>query len=518
MSAIEPKALGTLISQCSAIPRCEVFGDATVIVSGIACNTELDDIRPGVLFAPLDLPPARVADVAERAVERGAAALLLDRPLDLPVQEVIASDVRAALAQVSAAFYGYPARELGCIGVTGTDGKTTTTLLIDAVLRLAGLRVGLIGSLEWRVGDEWTDHQTGQTTPESPDVQRLLRQMVDAGDRWAILEATSHGLALHRLDDIPFAVAAVTFIGKDHLDFHRTLDAYRRAKGILFERAAAAGGVAVINADDPSAREMRAFAGHAPVLTYSAAGAKADVRASSISTDEPGLRFTLETAEGDARIGLRLYGEYNVANALCAAAVAQACGISLDAIAAGLRAAPSIPGLLTSVHAGQPFRVLVDEAKSAVQLVNALEVARQLTPRGRIIAVVGGAEHTGNLLMHQKGEIAALAADFSVFTTQFALHSRPDAIVAKVVAGALAAGGVEGRTFVRVPDRRDAIRQAFEMAGPADCVVLTGKGVEDALTIGNIVHPWDEAGIARQLLAELGYCDQDAAPRLDRTP
>ena len=274
----------------------------------------------------------------------------------------------------------------------------------------------------------------------------------------------------------------------------------------------------MINADDPAAREMRAFTGDAPVITYSPSGKEADFRASSINRNAPGLTFTLETPEGEAQVGLLLLGDYNVANALCAAAVARACGVSLADIAAGLSTAPPIPGLLASIHAGQPFQVLVDEAKSALQLVNVLEVARQLTPRGRIIVVVGGAEHTGNLLMQQKGEIAAMAADFAVFTTQYALHLEPDAIVAQVVAGAVAAGGVEGRSFVRVPDRRDAIRRAFEIAGPSDCVVLTGKGVEDALTIGDTVHRWDEAGIAHALLVELGYRDPGSALGLESAP
>lgn len=513
MSEAKSSGCRALAAMCEAVPSLEIVGDRTTPIAAIACNTELADVVPGSLFAPLDLSPAQTAEVAARAVERGAVALLVDQQMALPATQVVVPNVRAALAQIAATFYDHPARELGCIGVTGTDGKTTTTFLIDAILRHAGRRPGLIGSLEWRVGDEWTDHQTGQTTPESPDMQRLLRRMVDAGDQWAILEATSHGLALHRLDEIPYAVAAVTFIGMDHLDFHRTIEAYRRAKGILFERAAASGGVAVINADDPPAREMRAFVGEAKRLTYSASGQKADFRASSIRASATGLEFTIKSAEGKTPVSLRLFGEYNVANALCAAAVAHATGVSLAEIGAGLSAAPPVPGLLASIDAGQPFRVLVDEAKSAVQLVLALDVARQLAGDGRVIAVVGGADKSGALLMRQKGEISTLAADFAVFTTQLALHSEPDEIVAQVAAGALAAGGVEGKTFVRVVDRREAIRHAFEIARPGDCVVLTGKGTEDALTVGDTVHRWDEAGIARQLLAELGYRVDEGAEK-----
>jgi UDP-N-acetylmuramoyl-L-alanyl-D-glutamate--2,6-diaminopimelate ligase len=494
-----------------AVPSASMHGDGGTPIAGIACDTELGDVQPGVLFAPLDLPPARSAALAARAVDRGAAALLLDRQLDLPVPQLIVPHVRPALAQLAAAFFGYPATQLGCIGVTGTDGKTTTTFLIDAILRGAGLRPGLVGSLQWRVGGERTAHQTLQTTPEAPQVQRLLRRMVDAGDRWAILEATSHGLALHRLDAVPFAVGAVTFVTQDHLDFHGTIAAYRRAKAILFERVAECGGVAVINADDPAARGMTAYANGARVISYSAAGRPVDVRATDVESALAGTRFTLSLPDGSASVALPLLGDYNVANALCAAAVAHAIGVPLTPIADALNAAEPIPGLLARVDAGQPFLVLVDEAKSPPQLVNALEVARQLAPAGRVIALVGGRDLDGPDFVRRKGEVAALAADYVVITTQLARFADPAAVVAHVAEGARATGGVEDATFSCVVDRREAIGHALRLAHPGDCVLLTGKGVEDTLTVGETKHPWDEAAIAREILAEMGYGDQPPA-------
>jgi UDP-N-acetylmuramoyl-L-alanyl-D-glutamate--2,6-diaminopimelate ligase len=495
----------SLIGLSQALATGAIHGDATIPVTGIACDTALGDVQAGSLFAPLDLSPGRSAAVATQAVERGAAALLLEHALDTPVSQLIVPNVRAALAQLAATFYGHPARDLTCIGVTGTDGKTTTTLLIDSILRSAGRRPGLIGSLEWRVGDTRFEHQTTQTTPEAPQVQHLLRQMMDAGDRYAILEATSHGLALHRLDAVPFTIGAMTFVTQDHLDFHGSVAAYHRAKAILFERVSDTGGVAILNADDPASRAMAAYAGNAQVLFYSATGRPVDIRATMVEPYPAGTRFTLSLPGGSSTLTLPLLAEFNVANALCAAGVAYAAGVPLAQITDGLERASPIPGLLTRVDAGQPFLVLIDEAKSVTQLVNALEVARQLTPAGRVIAVVGGSDGAYPGVVAQKGEVTALVADYAVFTTQLARKKEPSLLVAEMAESARAAGGVEDATFVRVVDRRAAIAHALHLARPGDCVLLTGKGVEDTLTILDTSYPWDEEAIARQILLDLGY-------------
>jgi UDP-N-acetylmuramyl tripeptide synthase len=300
--------------------------------------------------------------------------------------------------------------------------------------------------------------------------------MVDTGDRWAILEATSQGLALNRLDTVPFAVGAVTFITQDHLDFHGSVAAYRRAKAILFERVAESGGVAVINADDPAARAMRDYAVSAPVVAYSADGRAADIRATNVEPGPAGTRFTLSLPDGAAAVTLPLLGAFNVANALCAAAVAHAVGIPLAHIARALAAASPIPGRLAPVNAGQPFLVLV-----------------------------GGSDAVGSALLRQKGEVAALAADYVVFTTQHARAADPAALVAQLAAGASAAGGVRDSTFACVEERRAAIGHALGRARPGDCVLLVGKGDDNTLTVGGTTHHWDEATIVRQLLAEMGY-------------
>jgi UDP-N-acetylmuramoyl-L-alanyl-D-glutamate--2,6-diaminopimelate ligase len=488
-----------------AAPSLSLIGDPKTPIVGVACNTEMGDVLPGVLFAPLDVPPPRVAAIAAEAVAHGAAALLVERRLDLATPQLIAPETRPALARIAANFYGYPGNDLGCIGVTGTDGKTTTTFLIDAILRAAGIPTGLIGSLAIRFGATEIRHQTFQTTPEAPYVQSWLRRMVDAGDTWAILEATSQGLAQHRLDDIPFSVGAITSITRDHLDFHGSVTAYRRAKAILFERVAEHGGAAVINADDPAAREMLSSVGSARVISYSATGRAVEVRATDVELGLMGTRFTLTVPEGTAHVALPLLGEFNVANALAAAAVARAVGIPLAGIARGLTTASPIPGLLARVDAGQPFSVLIDEAKSAFHTVNALEVARRLAGSNRVIVLVGGTTGTGREQARGKGQVAALVADYAVFTTQRTGVADPASLIKPIADGARAAGGRRGKTFTCIVDRRKAIRHALAAARPGDCVLLAGKGAENTIRVQDVFHDWDEAAIVREILVELGF-------------
>jgi UDP-N-acetylmuramoyl-L-alanyl-D-glutamate--2,6-diaminopimelate ligase len=501
----------TLGALREAAPSLSLVGDPSTPIVGISCNTWLQDVRPGVLYAPLNVSTSAVASLAAKAVAKGAAAVLVGRRLDIDAPQLIAPDIRAPLASISAAFYGYAGKQVKCIGVTGTDGKTTTTFLIESILQSAGLVSGLIGSIAMRVGAERWLHQTFQTTPEAPYVQHLLRRMADAGVEWAVLEATSHGLALHRLDEIRFSVAAITFVSQDHLDFHGTIAAYRRAKAILFERVAESNGVAVINADDPASREMVNYVGSARVISYSATGDVADIRATDIDLGCDATRFTLSTPSGVVTVALPLLGEFNVANALCAAAVASAIGVSLADIARGLHEAIPVPGLFTRVDAGQPFDVLIDEAKFPAQLVHALEVARGLA-RGRVILLVGGSSRTSRDQLQRKGLISALAADYTVITSQDPRLANPTTLIAAIAQGARAVGGREGETFDCVIDREEAIRHALAAAKSGDCVVLAGMGAEREFDIGGESRSWDEAAIARNALTDLGYRPANTEP------
>jgi UDP-N-acetylmuramoyl-L-alanyl-D-glutamate--2,6-diaminopimelate ligase len=262
--------------------------------------------------------------------------------------------------------------------------------------------------------------------------------------------------------------------------------------------------VAVINADDPAAAAMRDHAGSARIVSYSVEGRDADVRAIDVELGPAGAGFTLSLSGEATQATLPLLGRFNVTNDLCAAAVADSVGVPLAQIARGLAAAP-VPGRLAPVNAGQPFLVLVDKAQSPAHLAGALEIAHQLAPEGRVIVLVGGSDAVTFAVTRQKGEVAALAASYAVFTTEQAHRVAPAALVAQLATGARAAGGDEGSTFACVEERRGAIEHALWRAQPGDCVLLAGKGDEDTITVGGGTHPWDEAAVAAQLLAELGY-------------
>lgn len=486
------------------LPAARLIGDRSTRIGGIAYDSRL--VGPGDLFAALPGADADGHAYAADAVRRGAAALLVERPLDLPVSQVLVPDSRAALAGVAAGFYGHPSREVGVVGVTGTDGKTTTSYLIDGLLRAAGRRTGMVGTVAVRIGDDVSDHGTRQTTPESVDLQRYLRAMVDAGAGWATLEATSHGLAMHRLDGITFRIAAVTNVTSEHLDFHGTVEAYRRAKSALFARVGEARGTAVVNVDDPGAEAMLAFADGATIVRYGASGRDTEVRAIDVVADARGSRFRIETSGwGAAAVDLPLIGDFNVANALCATAVALAAGVDLLTIAGALRTPPAIPGRMATIAAGQPFSVVIDYAHTPDALTKVLTLLRSLHPEGRLIVVFGSAGERDLEKRPRQGGVASRLADYAVITTEDPRNEDAGEIVDQIAAGALAAGAREGDGFDRVVDRREAIHRALAAARPGDCVLLAGKGHERSIIWGREKRPWDEAGVATELLSELGY-------------
>ena len=260
----------TIGGLAAAIPDASVLGPVDAVVSGLSYDSR--QVQPGDLFAALRGGDFDGHAYVDDAARRGAAALLVESPVPSPLPQIVAANSRAALAKAAAAIYERPSESIGVVGVTGTDGKTTTAHLVDHILRESGLRTGLVGTVAIRIGDAEVRHESRQTTPESSDIQRYLRQMAEGGASWAVLEATSHGLAMHRLDEVRFRIGAVTNVTHEHLDFHGTRDAYLRAKAILFERVGAAGGVVLVNADDPGAMEMAAFASGATVVSYSSSG------------------------------------------------------------------------------------------------------------------------------------------------------------------------------------------------------------------------------------------------------
>jgi UDP-N-acetylmuramoyl-L-alanyl-D-glutamate--2,6-diaminopimelate ligase len=489
----------TVHELAEALPGARLIGSGTSVVSGIVYDSRL--VQPGVLFAAL-----RGADVdghqfIRDAEQRGAAALLVELPVETVLPQIQVADSRAALATVAAEYYGHPSAHLSVIGITGTDGKTTTSYLVDHILRSAGLRTGMVGTVAIRIDDREELHPSRQTTPESSEIQSYLRQMVDASLRWAILEATSHGLAMHRLDQVRFDIGAVTNITREHLDFHGSIDNYRRTKATLLERVAANSGVAVVNADDPGSRAVEHFATGATIIRYSATGANADLRALDVRTGGAGSTFLLDAgARGRAACTLPLIGEFNVANALCAAGIALGAGIQLDAIAAALTTAPPVPGRMARVDAGQPFGVVVDYAHTPDALEKVLTLLRELHPSGRVIAVFGSAGERDVEKRPLQGAIAARLADVTVITSEDPRFEDADVIIGQIAAGAQKAGAEAGRSLFCRTDRRDAIRLALDLARPGDCVLLAGKGHERSIIWGREKRPWDEVAVAREFL------------------
>jgi UDP-N-acetylmuramoyl-L-alanyl-D-glutamate--2,6-diaminopimelate ligase len=492
--------IGTL---AAAAPDAFVVGDASISVRGLTYDSR--SVRPGDLFAALpgsDFDGHRYIDAA---ITNGAVAVLAEDPTPRSVPVIVAVDSRAVLAPISAAFYGHPSRELRMIGLTGTDGKTTTSYLVCDILRAAGHRTGLIGTVGIAIGDGTTHQLPHQTTPESNFVQGYLREMVEHGTTHAVLEATSHGLAMHRLDGAAFDIAGVTNITHEHLEYHKTLENYRRAKGILVERVAAASGVVVLNADDEGAMAMLPFASGATVWRYSLGDPVADLHARNVVVNGNGSSFDL-VCDGDVHhVELPLLGDFNVANALCAIGVTRAAGVPLACIVAALRETDGVPGRMSRIVQGQPFNVVVDYAHTPVSLRKILHLLRGLHPSGRLIVVSGSAGERDPSKRPLQGAVCAELADITIVTSEDPRNEDPEAINAEIAAGARDRGGVDGETLFEITDRREAIRRAFALAAPGDCVILAGKGHETSMIWGYEHRPWDEARVAREELAGSGW-------------
>jgi len=479
------------------------------------CSVSYDSRRaePGSLFVALRGSGTDGHRYLDDARQRGAVAVLVEEwsePLERFQAAVLVRDSRAALARVAVSFYDNPSSHFGVIGVTGTDGKTTTTFLIDSMLRHVGYRTGLIGTVAIRIADRLDEHDARQTTPESLDLQRMLAAMRDARVEWAVIEATSHGLELHRLDGCSFDIAVVTNITHDHLDFHGTVEAYRRAKARLLEFVDRrdelrpyARGVA-LNADDHGARSIASFAGSTPLIWYGLESRMAEIRAQEVRSTAQGTDFELVTPRGSSPVHLKLLGSFNVENALAAASAGYLLGLSPAQIAEGLERLEYVPGRLQRIDVGQPFTVIVDYAHTPEALRRLLELVRQLVP-GRVIAVFGSAGERDRLKRPLQGAIAARLADFAVFTSEDPRYEEPDQIIAEIAAGAQEAGAVEGRDYVRIEDRATAIREAMSRARSGDAVLLLGKGHERCIIYKSERRPWDEPAEALAALAELGY-------------
>src|SRR5215217_4749841 len=445
----------------------EIRGDAGTMVTDVVLDTRR--VVPGALFCCV--PGARVV---------GA--------------------VRDALAPLAATFFQHPSDRFDLVGVTGTNGKTTTTYMLEAVFRAAGRVPGVLGTVEVRVGDE--RRPAVHTTPEAPDLQRLLADMADAGVQAAAMEVSSHGLALHRVDGTRFKAAIFTNLTQDHLDFHTDLEDYYLAKRRLFTPGFTPLGV--VNVDDLHGRRLAGTAGVATVTTGTAADA--DWRATEVAASLEGTSFRLASPAGSRPVRLRLAGRFNVANALGALAAADALGIDLDTAVGGLEGLAGVPGRFEGVDAGH----------TPDSLDNVLQAARAVTA-GRVIVVFGCGGDRDRAKRPLMGEIAGRLADVAVVTSDNPRSEDPEAIVAQVAEGVARATGPDG--FLVEVDRRAAIRAALAMAGPGDAVLLAGKGHEQGQEFaGGRKVPFDDRQVATEELKALlggpgGSLSEAVAPR-----
>ena len=471
------------LSRLAAAASGRVVGASTP-VADLAYRAQ--DAVAGSLFVCLRGASADGHDFAPEALGRGAVALVVDRQLDLPAPQIIVPDTRVAMARLAVAFFGDPSAELDVVGVTGTSGKTTTAFLTHAILDAAGRRPGLLGTIESRVGDQ--RRPAVRTTPESVDLQRTLRAMVDAGNRSVAMEATSHGSEQHRLDGVRFAALAFTNLGQDHLDFHRTMERYFEAKRRLFD----AGPPAAVNVGDEWGRRLAAGLPADRLLTFGFAD-DADLRPEGLELTAAGASFTT----GGLEIRTRLRGRFNVENALAAIALARLVGVEDDAIVAGLAGLTGVPGRFEGVDEGQPFTVVVDYSHKPDALANVLETARTLAT-GRVICVFGAGGDRDRAKRPMMGRIAADLADVAILTSDNPRSEDPRAIAGEVAAGA------PGELDL-ILDRREAIRRAVEIAAPGDMVVIAGKGDEQGQETAGRIEPFDDREVAREAIRALPH-------------
>jgi UDP-N-acetylmuramoyl-L-alanyl-D-glutamate--2,6-diaminopimelate ligase len=461
-------------------------GAPEVDVSGLAYSSQ--SVTPGALFFCVPGFRADGHDFAPDAVARGAVALVCERPLGLAVPELLVDDVRAAMGPVAARFHGDPTAELEVVGVTGTNGKTTTAFLLRHLFEAAGRQCGLLGTVKRVVGG--VEQEVERTTPEAIDLQATFRAMLDGGDRACAMEVSSHALELGRVAGIRFACRIFTNLTQDHLDFHDTMEAYFAAKRRLFEET----GLSVVNLDDEYGRRLAA---EVDCIGF-AIDRDADYRARDVEFDLMGSRFRCEMPDGVLELQSPLPGLFNVQNVLGAVAAARSLGVPAETIAAALPSFGRVPGRFEAVDEGQDFGVLVDYAHTPEALENVLLAAREVT-RGRLHVVFGAGGDRDRGKRPLMGAAARRLADRVLVTSDNPRSERPEAIVDEIMEGA--GPGAERHT-----DRRRAIALAIDTAQPGDVVVIAGKGHEQGQEFADgRKEPFDDVSEARKALrARLG--------------
>ncbi len=499
----------------AGLPTAEVVGPRERPITGVAYDSR--KVVSGGLFVAIKGTHADGHRFIGAALAQGAVAIVYEDATALSQLDtggatlVRVPNSRAALSPLAAAFYSYPGRQLRVVGVTGSKGKTTTSTLIAHVLDQRVHSSGLMTTVDFKIGPRWWSNLTRQTTPEALEVQAMLREMVDAGCDYAVVEASSHGLSpqWNRVGDCDFDLAVLTNVTHEHLDYHGTFEQYRRDKARLFEllQTSLTGGrkTAVINLDDPSAEFFIAAAGSADVLTYALHHPAAMVRPYDVELTRDGVRYTATTPWGDTEIELGIPGEFNVLNSLAALCVGLAEGIDGAACGAALRAVGGVNGRMERVELGQPFTVVVDYAHNPDSFEQVMGMMRPLT-QGRLISVFGSAGERDHEKRALQGEIAGRYCDLVIIADEDPRDEDRELILEQIAAGVRQAGKREGRDYLKIADRAQAIREVFRRAQPGDIVLLLGKGHESSIIYeGGRKLPWLERSEAERALRELGY-------------
>jgi UDP-N-acetylmuramoyl-L-alanyl-D-glutamate--2,6-diaminopimelate ligase len=450
----------------------------------------------GSLFFALPGTKTNGAEFARQAADKGAAAVVAEAPVaDCACPVVQVANARAAMADIAAAFYGHPDHSLKCAGVTGTNGKTTTTFLLKHLLDSASLRSGLIGTVKYVVGSE--EISAPRTTPESVDLQEMMARMRDSGSKAVAMEVSSHALVQHRVRGIGFDAAVFTNLTQDHLDYHGTMDAYFEAKSLLFENLGVQTdkkGRAIINADDRHGHLLLERFGKKLRTTTYGRGVGADFRASAIRFDGTGSVFQLDAKKKSFLVRMPLIGLFNIYNALAALAAAAACGVELRGAIAALTSAPQVPGRLERVLAKRNFQVFVDYAHTDDALKNVLRTLKDLKP-ARLITVFGCGGDRDRAKRPLMAAAAEELSDWTLITSDNPRREDPEAIIRDVAAG------MRGTNFETITDRENAIRHAIDLAGPGDIVLIAGKGHENYQEFADRRITFDDVQAAGKAMA-----------------
>ena len=476
------------------VPGAEIIGDPGLEIAAVTHDSRRSG--PGTLFVGIRGLVTDGNDFVDAARKKGAVAVCSEEAPRGEGTWVRVGDARAALALVSAASLGDPARSLDLVGVTGTNGKTTTTYLVDSALRAAGETVGLVGTVEYRVANRIAE--AVRTTPESSDLQALFREMVDASCRRAVLEVSSHSLALRRVHGLEFRVAVFTNLTRDHLDFHGDMDAYFAAKRTLFDTLLSRDGHAIVNLDDDRGEEL-ARVSRGKVWSYSLENPRADLYAEDVRLGLDRTRLRARTPLGELELESALVGRFNVSNVLAALGAGLALGLPQEAVSRGIASLPGVPGRMEKVVLGQDFTVLVDYAHTDDALKNLLETVRGLGPR-RVITLFGCGGDRDRSKRPLMGAVAARLSDVVILTSDNPRSEPPEAILEEIRRGIPAARAQD--THV-IPDRREAIARALEMGREGVVVVIAGKGHESYQALRDRTLPFDDRQVARDALARL---------------